>query len=124
MRHLSLGWLTLQGSKPTELVAAASAAGYHGVSLMLGDTFMPPSIQMDAGTHSLLDDPELRRETAKVADSTGITFDAMKRFLLTPFFDVEKCRKAVDVTGELGLTQIAAMDADPIGRAAENLAAL
>jgi len=124
MQRLSLGWLTLQGCTPPEHIAAAAAAGYQGVSLMIGDAFMPVGVKLDCEPRDLIADTALRRETMKLAKATGIVIDAMEGFLLSPFFNLDTCRAALDASAEMGISQVAGMDMDPDRRrASENLAA-
>lgn len=110
---------------PPEMVSIAAETGYQGISLASGKMFLAPTMNTGVPIHSVIEDAALRRETMKRAASTGVKLDLMEGIILSPALDMEKCRMALDVTQEMGITQIATFDSDPDrGRASEHLAEL
>ena len=124
-RHISLGFLTVVDASPPDMVSIAAEAGYQGVSLMAGPMFMAPNADIGAPVPSLVEDDALRRETVQRAKDTGVTLDLMEGFILSPTFDLERCRIVFDLTAGMGISQMGLLDADPDrGRAAESLSAM
>jgi sugar phosphate isomerase/epimerase len=110
---------------PPEMVCIAAATGYQGVSLAAGKTFLSPEMNTDLPIHSVIDNVALRHETMKRAADTGVRLDLMEDIVLSPVLDRVKCRMALDVMEEMGITRAATFDADPDRtRASECLAAL
>jgi sugar phosphate isomerase/epimerase len=125
MRHLSLGYLTVMDVTPAECVAVAADTGYQGISLAAGKSFLPPRMDLGLPLISVIEDDAMRRETLQRARDTGITLDQMEGFILWPEMDLDRCRRAMDLTAEMGIPQVASFDADADqARSSDHLAAL
>ncbi len=97
MAHkLSLGYLTLPGVSPPELVRIAAAAGCGGVSISAALSAMMTS------QASLLEDAGLRAETARALKETGITIDLVEGVSVAPETDLTRARAAIELMRELG----------------------
>jgi len=124
-RPLYLSCLTVFDALPPDMVSAAAEAGYRGISLAAGLRFLSPALRARVKIRSVLDEPELRRETVRRARDTGIVLDIMEGITISPDFDRDQTREALDLTVEMGFRKISGSDGDPErGRAADNLAAL
>jgi sugar phosphate isomerase/epimerase len=113
MRQLSLGCVTLLDVPVLDLVSAAAAAGYHGVSVPTGAPMMPSDYGQVGFQHSLLNDSPLRRQIVSRAADAGLSLDLMEGFIVGESFDPEICARTLDVAVEMGVKEVSVSPADP-----------
>jgi len=119
-KHMSLAQLTVIGATPPEMISIAAVTGYDGITISAGLT----KIDCGGTIYSLLDEPSLRRETAKRMADTGITIDLIEGVGVSPTLDMDRLARVLDVMGDLGASRLLAALFDPEPqRAADMLAA-
>jgi sugar phosphate isomerase/epimerase len=107
MATLTLGWLTLAGATPLQVIEAGAAAGFSSVSLRvagrkLGETFPGAPASMDEAGH-------LR----SVADEKGIAISNASTYHLAADVTLDDLRLSVGIAAALGAEMIVANCMDP-----------
>lgn len=118
-RLLSAAHLTAIGLPPPRFIHAAAEAGFDAVGLRL------IAVTPQTPGYPLMDDPALRRATARALAATGLVLHDIEFVRITPELDPATLDPFLDTGAELGARQVIAApyDAD-LARLSDTLAAL
>ena len=94
--EFSLGYQTLLGTSPPELIRIAAEVGCSGVSISAALSSMRMT------QPSLLDDKAMRQETAQALRDTGLSFDLVEGVSVAPDTDLVRARATLEVMRDLG----------------------
>lgn len=104
MRKWSLGQLTVNGTRPWELVEIAARAGYDAVDPLVGLVELPgiPVVPLRKGDADTI-------RMAEALKANGIAFNVADAFILDGQSDMDAVRRMIDLVAELGARQVNAL---------------
>jgi sugar phosphate isomerase/epimerase len=104
MRQWSLGQLTVNGTRPWELVEIAARAGYDAVDPLVGLVELPgiPVVPLRKG------DPDTIR-MGEALKANGVAFNVADAFILDGESDMEAVRRMIDLVADMGARQVNAL---------------
>lgn len=108
MAHLTLGWLSLIGASPSEVIDAASTAGFRSVSIRITGRKAADAFPEIVGN------PTAMRDLKRRLDGNGLRLSNTSTYHVSPDVTLDMLRPVIDATVELGsdLIVIACTDAD------------
>jgi sugar phosphate isomerase/epimerase len=106
---LALSHGSLINVPPPQFVRAAADAGFRQVSLRVAAGLEALGKGDPSGSHKLLDDRVLQRETRQALDATGTSVVEAEYVFLTPELEVGDYRRLIEVGAELGARQVVAV---------------
>jgi len=107
MPLLTLGWLTLIGATPLEIVIAAAAADFHSVSLRITGRRLTDK---DA---SIVGDRRALSELKSRLNDEGIHLSNTSVYHISPGITLDHLRPAIDASAELGASIMSVTCLDP-----------
>ncbi|MEJ0084960.1 MAG: TIM barrel protein [Pseudomonadota bacterium] len=97
MNPITISAPTLSYAKPLDFIDAAAAAGFDGVGLRLSKASSP-----DLPFHPVVGNAPLIADIKRRLADTGLKFLDIYTFYLTPSFDLDACKAALEVGAEFG----------------------
>jgi sugar phosphate isomerase/epimerase len=107
MNPITLSAPTLSYAKPLDFIDVASAAGFDGVGLRLSRSSSP-----ELPFHPVVGNTALIADIKRRLADTGLRFLDIYTFYLTPSFDLDACRRTMEVGAELGAKYAATVGYD------------